>query len=75
MDTAHAFRENQPLLVLLLAEANIKCKGVLQSFCSLVWEQLATSLASQLSPIREMQADFKGSTCVMTPSDAVQVSK
>lgn len=29
MDPAHAFRENQPLLVLLLAEANSKCKGEL----------------------------------------------
>lgn len=35
--TAHAFKENKPFVVLLLAEANTQCEGVLKSFCSLHW--------------------------------------
>lgn len=31
-DTPHAFKENKPFVVLLLAEANTQCEGVLKSF-------------------------------------------
>lgn len=31
-DTPHAFKENKPFVVLLLAEANAQCEGALKSF-------------------------------------------
>lgn len=33
-DIPHAFKEKKPFVVLLLAEANTQCKGVLKSFWS-----------------------------------------
>lgn len=60
-DIPHAFKENKPFVVLLLAEANAQCEGVLRRFSS-----EALSKQPGLTGVPQQgqgKLIFKGSTC------------
>lgn len=59
-DTPHAFKENKPFVVLLLAEANTQCEGVLKSF----WPGAVSKEPGLTAVPQQEQAKlvFKGNT-------------